>query len=198
MCNCDIPYQICFYIACPCHMLAWFILLMVTGFLITGRILVMASKFYFYTLQVKKAPDLTIEEQRPISVIWNLELWSNYDRLATMIAGMTDKMKDTIRWGLRFDFLFMFFAYGAMYLLVRLITHCHFQTAVWAVVWKCTLRLPLIAWIMDILENIFTAMILNNISRGKANWQRIFSAIKWLAVLIWLGVWIVYGISLLR
>jgi hypothetical protein len=196
MCNCDLPYQICFYIACPCHMLAWIILLMVTGFLITGQVQIVASKFYFYTLQVKRAPDLTVEEQHPISVIRDLELWLNYDRFVTMVAGLSDKMKDTIRWGLRFDFLFMFFAYGAMYLLVRLITHCHFQTA-WADTWKFALRLPLIAWVMDILENIWTAMILSNISKAKANWQRIFSALKWLAVFIWIGIWIVYGISLL-
>jgi hypothetical protein len=198
MCHCDIPYQICFYIACPCHILGWIILLMVTGFLITGRILIIASKFYFYTLQVKQPPDLTVEEQHPISVIWDLELWLSYDRFATMIAGLSDKMKDTIRWGLRFDFLFMFFTYGAMYLLVRLITHCHYQTAAWSEVWRFALCLPLLAWIMDILENIWTAIILNNISKSKAYFQRTFSVLKWLAVFIWFGVWIVYVVSLLR
>ncbi len=195
MCQCDIPYQICFYIACPCQMLCWIIWLMVAGFLITGRIQIIAAKFYFYTLDVKQTPVLTIKKQYPISVIQDLELWLNYDRFAAMVAGMSDKMKDTIRRGLRFDFLFMFFAYGAMYLLVRRVTHCYFQTGPWPVVWKCALRLPLIAWLMDILENIFTAMILTNISKAKANWQRIFSILKWLAVLIYIGIWIVYLFS---
>jgi hypothetical protein len=186
--KCDCPFQITFQITCPCHLLDWLIWLFIAGFLITGRILVVSSGFYFYT-------DKNNQPVK-ISTIRDLELWRDYSRFLTMICGLSDKMKDSILRGLRMDYFFMFFAYGALYLLARWVAHCFVQNDYWPVIWLNARWLPLIAWVMDISENIFTAMVLRNISKTKARIQRVASALKWLLVMIYITIWIVYIIKL--
>jgi len=194
MCLCDKPYTFYFYISSPCHLLIWLICLFVAGCLITGRILTISSRFYFYATIDKTTLKETIH---PISVIRDLQLWKNYDRFSEMIENLSVKMKGTIRMGLYIDFLFMFFAYGSLYLLARWIAHCVIQTSLWPELWYLTRWLPLIAWIMDAIEDIFTMMLLANISKFKAHVQRLSSALKWIVVLLYIGIWAAYGISLL-
>jgi hypothetical protein len=174
--KCDCPYQITFYISCPCHLLDWLIWLFIAGFLITGRILMTQSAFYFYKDDKNKPVK--------ISTIRDLELWGSYNRFFTIISSLTDKMKETILLGLKMDYIFMFFAYSALYLLGRGVMHCLHLTSFWSAVWHYARWLPVVAWAMDITENIFTALLLRNISKLKAQIQRIASALKWLFVLI--------------
>jgi hypothetical protein len=107
-------------------------------------------------------------------------------------------MKDSILQGLRLDYLFMFFSYGALYLLARWVTHCFALTSYWSGIWLLARWLPLFAWLMDISENIFTALVLKNISRTIAQIQRASSVLKWLFVIIYAGIWAFYGISFLH
>ena len=192
--KCDCPYQITFYISCPCHLLDWMIWLFIAGFLITGRILMTQSEFYFYT----------DENNQPVKIctIRDLELWRNYDRFFTMICSLTGKMKETILLGLKMDYIFMFFAYGGLYLLGRAAAHCLNLAPFWLDVWRYARWLPILACVMDITENIFTALLLSKISntypvsntsassktkaisKTKAQLQRIASALKWLFVII--------------
>ena len=132
MCLCDVPYTFYFYVSSPCHLLIWLIWLFVAGCLVTGRILTISNRFYFYATIDKTTQKETIH---PISVIRDLQLWKNYARFSEMIENLSVKMKATIRMGLYLDFLFMFFSYGALYLLARWIAHCYPQTSSWPEIW---------------------------------------------------------------
>jgi len=186
--KCDCPYT--FQIFCPCHIMDWLIWIFIAGFLITLRILVIQSNFYYYTDKNNNPVK--------ISTIRDLELWRDYNRFFIVITSLSDKMKETIRRGLRADYVFMFFAYGGLYLLARWAAHCFVQNAFWSVVWLYSRWLPLVAWVMDISENIFSAVLLRNISKTTAQIQRILSLLKWLIVVLYLMVWLSYGIHILH
>lgn len=167
-----------FNIPCPDNILWWLICICIIGVMISAAIMLQAGRF-----------SLTRDGQQ-VS-IQRLHLTRHPERLDEVLRRMNNASRNSLRRGLRGDFLFMPFFY-ALLIFIGLQLRLGAAPDNWQPVLRLLCYLPLATWGMDLVENFSMLGLLANHASGKRLnatlcWTMAGgSLLKWISGIAWL------------
>lgn len=174
-----------FTIPCPENILWWLICICVIGVMISAAIMLQAGRF-------------SLTRDGEAVSIQRLHTMPDATRINELLRRMPLAARQSLRSGLRGDFLFMPFFYGLL-ILIGLQLRMSSTMYDWAPMLTLLCYAPLLTWAMDLVENFTMLGLLSGFEKGK----KLSRGLAWTmaagAVLKWISgiAWIIVIISLL-